>query len=595
MPPFWWCPQALVPSPAESPGRRASARRARQTVPLRRRQRRRYHSRDQSDRLRGRAQLRCELGWRSGSWSLFLSRWSPLLSSKLVSSNYPFGLYSLLQLGTFLAHWMFEAQDSLHRLDKPRDAVVGHDLLPPSHMGVGPHQYAAALGHLPQARPVIVEVEHLAARADHEAGDLHAHACGDLLRRLFPGLTSHASEEGESALTHQVQRADGLSGVPQPAVGQPRSRPGGGVVVELGVMGIGGLGRPIGDHGRRVVALIELDAVAVELIVLEFDGLAQFLPLLGAMRRVLFSRLHACTHLLDAPGLAEPEGLVDRAEFLYALVRAPDNLLANGRPLIVVGLQQRWVRLSLQHQGELPGEVVGVLDGGVRAEPVGRRMPVDGITHAEHAPVRVARCVQVVDAPERRGADLDWDGVVADQGVRDSGCRLVVDVGWGIVDVVAPNDEPFVPGTHHADGAHPDTADVGAGLQHPVEYARSVGNVFREVGRENDVHAAGDVHLPLQGQADVLGDHAASTVSAEQVPGPDLIGAPADTVAHRRGHAIGVLLEREVLGVETDPRPAGGGLAEKDRLHQSLRAVADARRARERIVRHPTRVRAPRT
>src|SRR6266516_4998759 len=171
-----------------------------------------------------------------------------------------------------------EAQDPIHHLGELRDAVVGHDLLPPSHMGVGPHQYAAALGHLPQARPVIVEVEHLAARADHEAGDLHTRACGDLLRRLFPGLTSHASEEGESALTHQVQRADGLSGVPQPAVGQPRSRPGGGVVVELGVMGVGGLGRPIGDHGRRVVALIELDAVAVELIVLEFYGLAQFLP-----------------------------------------------------------------------------------------------------------------------------------------------------------------------------------------------------------------------------------------------------------------------------------------------------------------------------
>src|SRR6266487_6107910 len=277
MPPFWWCPQALVPSPAESPGRRASARRARQTVPLRRRQRRRYHSRDQSDRLRGRAQLRCELGWRSGSWSLFLSRWSPLLSSKLVSSNHPFGLYSLLQLGTFLAHWMFEAQDSLHRLDKPRDAVVGHDLLPPSHMGVGPHQYAAALGHLPQTRPVVVEVEHLAARADHEAGDLHTRAHGDFCRRLLPGLASNAGEEGEASLACQVQRADSPSGVQQPAVGQACAWPGGGLVIEFRVTGMGRLRRPIGDHGCGAVVLIELDPVAVELVVLVLDGLAQFL------------------------------------------------------------------------------------------------------------------------------------------------------------------------------------------------------------------------------------------------------------------------------------------------------------------------------
>src|SRR2546421_9057875 len=121
-------------------------------------------------------------------------------SFKMVSSNHPLGLYSLLQLGTFLAHWMFEAQDSLHRLDKLRGTVGGHDLPPPSHVGVGPHQYAAALGHLPQTRAVVVEVEHLAAGADHEAGDLHARARGDLRRRLFPGLASYAGEEGEAAL-----------------------------------------------------------------------------------------------------------------------------------------------------------------------------------------------------------------------------------------------------------------------------------------------------------------------------------------------------------------------------------------------------------
>src|SRR6266480_6531178 len=93
---------------------------------------------------------------------------------------------------------MFVAQDPSHRSGKLRDAVIGHDLPSPSHLGVGPHQYAAALGHLPQKRPVVVEVEHLAARPDHEAGDLHTRARGDFCRRLLPGLASNAGKDRKS-------------------------------------------------------------------------------------------------------------------------------------------------------------------------------------------------------------------------------------------------------------------------------------------------------------------------------------------------------------------------------------------------------------
>jgi hypothetical protein len=70
--------------------------------------------------------------------------------------------------GSFLARRLFEAQDPIHHPGEFRDTIVGHDLPSPSHMGVGSHQYTAALGHLPQARPVVVEVEHLTARADHD-------------------------------------------------------------------------------------------------------------------------------------------------------------------------------------------------------------------------------------------------------------------------------------------------------------------------------------------------------------------------------------------------------------------------------------------
>src|SRR6266852_6195739 len=239
-------------------------------------------------------------------------------------------------------------------------------------------------------------------------------------RRLLPGLASNAGEEGEVSLACQVQRADSPSGVQQPAVGQACAWPGGGLVIEFRDTGMSRLRRPIGDHGCGAVVLIELDPVAVELVVLVLDGLAQFLSLLGATGRVLFTRLHACAHLPDVPGLAGPEeGIVDQAGLRDAFVRTLDDLLADGWPLIVVGLQQRWVRLFLQHQSELPGQVVGVLDGGVRAEPIVWRMPVDGITHTEHAPMRVARCIQMIDAPERCGADLNRDGIVSDQVLHD--------------------------------------------------------------------------------------------------------------------------------------------------------------------------------
>ena len=57
-----------------------------------------------------------------------------------------------------------------------------------------------------------------------------------------------------------------------------------------------------------------------------------------------------------------------------------------------------------------------------------------------------------------------------------------------------------------------------------------------------------------------------------------------DPVPHRGRHAVLVLLEREVLGVEARFRPARGGMAEQDRLKEILRDVADLGRARQRVV-----------
>ena len=270
-----------------------------------------------------------------------------------------------------------------------------------------------------------------------------------------------------------------------------------------------------------------------------------------------------------------------------------DDLLADRSALVVVAVEQPGARLALQHQRELPGQVVGVLDRGVGAEPVRRRMAVAGVAHAEDAAADVARGVHVVVAPQRRHADRDRDRVVADQVVGDPDRLGLVDLRRRLVDVVAPDDQPLVPRAHHAHQAQADAADVGPGLQHPVEDARAVRDVLGQVGVEDDVHAARHVHLALHRQPEVLGDLRAPAVGSDHVLGPDVVGAAAEAVLDRRGDAVVVLLEREVLGVETHARAALGGVAEQDRLHQVLRDVEVAGGARERVVGKPLRVRAP--
>ena len=49
-----------------------------------------------------------------------------------------------------------------------------------------------------------------------------------------------------------------------------------------------------------------------------------------------------------------------------------------------------------------------------------------------------------------------------------------------------------------------------------------------QVGLEDDVHAAGDVGLAVERQPELLGDHAAPAVGADQVLRADLVGRAAE-------------------------------------------------------------------
>ncbi len=100
---------------------------------------------------------------------------------------------------------------------------------------------------------------------------------------------------------------------------------------------------------------------------------------------------------------------------------------------------------------------------------------------------------------------------------------------------------------------------------------------------------AGDVHLALERQPDVLGDLAAPAVRPQHVLGADVVGVPGGAVPDGHGDAGIVLLQRHVLGVEPDPAAARGRLRDQDRLQQRLRDVAVGRRARGQVVRGPVR------
>ena len=111
---------------------------------------------------------------------------------------------------------------------------------------------------------------------------------------------------------------------------------------------------------------------------------------------------------------------------------------------------------------------------------------------------------------------------------------------------------------------------------------------------KTDVHTARDVHLSLERQPDVRGHLAAPTVGADDVLGANCRTGAGDSITHLHVHAVGVLGEAQILGVETDPAAPGCRVPHDDRLQQRLRDIAVEGRARLDVVRLARRVRSPR-
>ncbi len=280
---------------------------------------------------------------------------------------------------------------------------------------------------------------------------------------------------------------------------RPRRR----VVAQLGVARVVGLRRPVGDDRARAVALSELDSMGVELVVLELERLAQLCALDGRLGSAVGAGAPPFVHHVGILGVGEPKGGEDRPELVDRLVGAQHDLFADRRALGVEAVEQAGAGGAAQHVGELPGEVVGILDRGVRAQAVGRRVAMHRVADIEHPPVATTRGVHLVVAPQRGRADRHRDRVVADQVVDDLDRPLVVELRRRVVDVIAPDDQPLVPRAHHQHQPHPDPPDVRARLQHPVPDTRPMLHLGAQISVKDDVHRAGHVHLALERETDV--------------------------------------------------------------------------------------------
>ena len=216
----------------------------------------------------------------------------------------------------------------------------------------------------------------------------------------------------------------------------------------------------IGHHGGGFIPLVHLDPVAVELVFLERNRLPQRLALRLGLGACVTAFVHVLLHHHRIDRVRQTQSLKDRPEFADRLVGAGDDLLGNRRTLCREAVQQPRTGLAFQNMRELPRQVERILNRGVRSQPVRRRMPVRRIAHHEH-PVGLHPCrVDIVDSPIADRGQIDLDLGVADQRPDDSLSLILGQFRARLRDVIAPDDQPFIPRPHHPHHTHADAADV---------------------------------------------------------------------------------------------------------------------------------------
>ncbi len=152
------------------------------------------------------------------------------------------------------------------------------------------------------------------------------------------------------------------------------------------------------------------------------------------------------------------------------------------RPALgLVGVEEVEAGFGAKHRGELPGEVVRVLDAGVEAESPGWRKAVRSIAGKEDAALPVTLGHGGAERPRPHQLDPEVRRHQADR-MFDQAPALALGVGLGrlLRRVIGHEQHPFLRqpvGDEHAEGV---------GIERPVKDAPAVVDQRSEVGGEID-------------------------------------------------------------------------------------------------------------
>jgi hypothetical protein len=244
--------------------------------------------------------------------------------------------------------------------------------------------------------------------------------------------------------------------------------------------------------------------------------------------------------------------------------------LCRGHPFRLVAVQQR-CRGPGEHGGQLPAQVVGVLDAGVHALAAGRVAHVGRVARQEHPAVAEPLGQPDIGPPHRRPGQLvQPDGLVAG-GRRDLVLQVLQrDVGIGRLH---GEGEQVRAGQWHQ-------RDTGlAGHPHPAVRAVQPGQPH--IGEQCPHRLVG---LAVEADAETAAHRAPAAVGADQIPGAQP-GRPVGS-GQRRGHAVVVLVEVDQCRGQFDVVAETGQPLPQQLLGAELRQEPDVRVRHVRPRRH---------
>ncbi len=244
-----------------------------------------------------------------------------------------------------------------------------------------------------------------------------------------------------------------------------------------------------------------------------------------------------------------PEGPLHRVGHCPELdqsVRQGQDVCGYRAAFLAVGVQQSGWRVAGGHQGQLPGQVVGIHDPGVHALPAGRAVDVHSVAgqHDPAAPVGVG------------GAPLAPEG--GQPGGIGHRHRLRCPLSDELLDLLQRRRPP-VPVTGIGEDHPPEVlahrhADQrpAVGPEERVDLVVGTVPVQVDVGEQPVLR----VRMPLEVQAELAADTAVRAIGADHViSGDSPHGAPG--LAYRGGGATGVLGADLPAPRPAPPHPAG--------------------------------------